>query len=367
MESDLDTWFLKNSSSSYSRIDFWCLGFFSYHLDSIRQDETDLINSINNLVRLKVISSKERTDLIIKFIKGNISKDKRYAILDSEFIFLKVLADKIDAFSNIEPVLCYLLGKKAVSDLSLIKKLNQEIGPRNSFSFNRNETFGDLLEKFLEEKIKLESENHKEKHKEEQEESCVICYGTKDENVVPLDTCIHAFHQSCLVPYFKTLAEDKKQAQCPICKKKLNNNQARFLKASFLDSPSKKIILDEPRYPPRENFNYQQIANQGNEEVQFANFECAVCTYINIAPKDHFRIFCTGCQMNFCANCKVIWHEDMSCKEFKKWGPDGFHECPDCKNQQAKVIGMTNYQCINCLKHFCTKCGKKYGYNHKCS
>lgn len=72
----------------------------------------------------------------------------------------------------------------------------------------------------------------------------------------------------------------------------------------------------------------------------------ANCEYMFFFEKDdEVRFQCLECKKEYCLNCRVDWHKDMSCKEFKISNTHSadddafmkfvkgkkFKQCPRCK------------------------------------
>jgi hypothetical protein len=100
------------------------------------------------------------------------------------------------------------------------------------------------------------------------------------------------------------------------------------------------------------------------------------------------------CKIHFCFNCKVPWHDGLTCDEYIKWkssqktqdAEQKFDEwksvsnvksCPDCKFVIQKNGGMFFYfyrnlpklgcnkmTCTNCGCSFCNVCGEKTETGH---
>ena len=82
---------------------------------------------------------------------------------------------------------------------------------------------------------------------------------------------------------------------------------------------------------------------------------------------------CPACKKNYCLRCKCEYHQNMSCKEYKKIANMGeedkrfmflvkgakFKQCPSCKFWVEKSDGCDHMTC-RCKYEFCYVCGGKY-------
>ncbi|KAF5176419.1 Rbr-type e3 ubiquitin transferase [Thalictrum thalictroides] len=85
---------------------------------------------------------------------------------------------------------------------------------------------------------------------------------------------------------------------------------------------------------------------------------------------------CMNCRRLFCAQCKVPWHGDLSCEDFKKLNEEDadavvvklaekkkWRRCPSCKFYVEKRDGCLHITC-RCGFQFCYACGATYTPNH---
>lgn len=89
--------------------------------------------------------------------------------------------------------------------------------------------------------------------------------------------------------------------------------------------------------------------------------------------EDEVRFECLECHKEYCLNCRVEWHKDMSCKEYKISSTTSeddekfisfvkgkkFKQCPKCKFWVEKNEGCDHMTC-KCKFEFCYKCGGVY-------
>ena len=91
---------------------------------------------------------------------------------------------------------------------------------------------------------------------------------------------------------------------------------------------------------------------------------------------------CPVCKRSSCAKCRVPWHSEFSCTEFrklktKKKGKEydkmatalakknNWKKCPKCKFLVERTYGCTHIRC-RCKYDFCYTCGAMWTLNHRC-
>uniref|UniRef100_A0A0A9D9S2 RBR-type E3 ubiquitin transferase n=1 Tax=Arundo donax TaxID=35708 RepID=A0A0A9D9S2_ARUDO len=92
---------------------------------------------------------------------------------------------------------------------------------------------------------------------------------------------------------------------------------------------------------------------------------------------------CPHCSRMFCAQCKVAWHDSITCEEFQRLGKDErgkddlllrkvaqtskWQRCPKCKMYVERTEGCVYIVC-RCRHCFCYLCGSPMTRgNHHCS
>ncbi|XP_041994224.1 probable E3 ubiquitin-protein ligase RNF217, partial [Salvia splendens] len=82
---------------------------------------------------------------------------------------------------------------------------------------------------------------------------------------------------------------------------------------------------------------------------------------------------CPHCGGLFCINCKVPWHSNMSCSDFKTGNPSSSNEkklkslatenlwrqCPKCSHMVSLSVGCYHIHC-RCGHEFCYTCGAEW-------
>ncbi|CAL9247572.1 unnamed protein product [Arabidopsis halleri] len=80
------------------------------------------------------------------------------------------------------------------------------------------------------------------------------------------------------------------------------------------------------------------------------------------STEDGVRRCCFKCRKPFCINCKVLWHSNLSCKEYKTLGQNPktiSRQCKKCQHMIKQTHKTTNITC-RCGYTFCFKCGAQW-------
>ncbi|KAL9293913.1 putative ribonuclease H domain, IBR domain, E3 ubiquitin ligase RBR family [Arabidopsis thaliana] len=80
------------------------------------------------------------------------------------------------------------------------------------------------------------------------------------------------------------------------------------------------------------------------------------------STEDGVRRCCFKCRKAFCINCKVLWHSDLSCKEYKTLGRNPktiSRQCKKCQHMIKLSHKTINVYC-RCVYSFCYTCGAQW-------
>jgi len=92
------------------------------------------------------------------------------------------------------------------------------------------------------------------------------------------------------------------------------------------------------------------------------------------------RVTCKnpGCELVFCYECRVAWHEGQTCEQFKAkmaavkpedevlsetYAKQNLQECPNCNIWVEKIDGCEYVQCFACHHEFCWDCLEPHDHN----
>jgi hypothetical protein len=83
------------------------------------------------------------------------------------------------------------------------------------------------------------------------------------------------------------------------------------------------------------------------------------------------KFSCPSCGYDRCVECKIDWHEGVTCDQYNQWredneqgdtrlneymGASGAKPCPKCGTGVVKSEGCNHMTC-RCHEHFCYVCG----------
>ncbi|CAH8267522.1 unnamed protein product [Arabidopsis lyrata] len=80
------------------------------------------------------------------------------------------------------------------------------------------------------------------------------------------------------------------------------------------------------------------------------------------STEDGVRRCCFKCRKPFCINCKVLWHSNLSCKEYKTLGLNPktiSRQCKKCQHMIKQTHKTINVTC-RCGYSFCYTCGAQW-------
>ena len=193
--------------------------------------------------------------------------------------------------------------------------------------------------------------------------SCEICYEQAPPNIM-LDTgaCTHRFCSDCMKQYLRTVLRTGTPypVTCPSCHEIMKEDKIN----SMLQTDLKL----------KEGFNAMMIKKFHIKQMRYcSNPKCAIpfdwdCseTDENKLEEYHVRVACPCCYHETCAKCRVEWHKDLTCRQWRKqektvklYESHGRMQCPDCGHLIERKSGCNHVVCI-CGCNFCHKCGSKY-------
>ena len=146
--------------------------------------------------------------------------------------------------------------------------------------------------------------------------NCKICmesYEMDDENddqeePFCLQQCENVFHAECLVTYLETQIKDSKlPLVCPDagCREEIADTDL-------------KELLSRELYVKYSHFALSQAVDQQND---ISWCPTADCKFAFVYEDDgngqqSAELHCPLCKTHYCLNCRVAYHEGMSCKEY---------------------------------------------------
>lgn len=217
--------------------------------------------------------------------------------------------------------------------------------------------------------ILLDKKENKIEKVQPQKMNCGICLDeTPIEDIYIMDECEHKFCKSCLCDYIKIKIKNGETdgILCPVltCRREIQIREMTHL-------VSKE---DMKKY---EEFSLKKALSQMPNITYCPNILCNDA--IQVIGNENHVMKCPSCKIIFCINCKVEYHEGMTCKEYeewkvkskesekiyKEWASKNTRQCPNCKVDIIKNKGCNHIKCIHCGQDFCWLCNQKINLKAK--
>ncbi|XP_076886420.1 E3 ubiquitin-protein ligase RSL1-like isoform X2 [Bidens hawaiensis] len=204
---------------------------------------------------------------------------------------------------------------------------------------------------------------------QEQLENCVICLDDKSvDQFFSSEGCTHRFCYSCI----KQHAEVKLlNGVLPKCPHEGCGNELRF-------ESCEKFL--NPKFTEMMRQRVKEESIPVTEKVNCPYPKCSALMSKTEALKlprlidEVGAITCYKCHGNFCINCRVPWHNDMNCAEYKRRNPtliveesklkslaarNLWRQCVKCKHMIELAAGCYHMTC-RCGYEFCYTCGAEW-------
>lgn len=180
---------------------------------------------------------------------------------------------------------------------------------------------------------------------------CEICAETKtSKEAFSINGCCHVYCNHCIALYVESKLQDNVvNIGCPVpqCRGLLEAEDCRSILAPEVFDRwgtalcEAVISLEEKFYCPFPDCSVLLIREGKDEDIRESN--------------------CPNCRRQFCALCRVPWHEDLPCEEFQKLNADErgredvmlrnlakqmmWKRCPNCGFYVAKTSGCMYMKC----------------------
>ncbi|CAF2124438.1 unnamed protein product [Brassica napus] len=202
-------------------------------------------------------------------------------------------------------------------------------------------------------------------------ETCSICI---DDNISAIqmfsvDICGHRFCSECVKRYIEAKLLEGNRLTCPHdgCHLELRYQSCVNLLTDELKKIWKQRIIEE--------------LIPVTERVYCPNPRCSALmsvkelSIIKSTEESGVRKLCVKCREPFCINCKVTWHKNISCDNYKILHPNSvandsklealanknmWRQCTKCQNMIELSEGCATVQC-RCGHSFCYRCGANAG------
>lgn len=186
------------------------------------------------------------------------------------------------------------------------------------------------------------AENSKGKRK--LKETCVICYEDTDvDQIFSVDGCLHRYCFSCMRQHVEVKLLNGMMAKCPYenCESEVSiETCGKILDPKLFDILCQRkreasITTAEKVYCP---YPRCSALMSKNEVLEYTN-----ASFVG-GEKSGARK-CVKCHLFFCINCRVPWHYNMTCYNYKRSKP---HTCTEDVMLDALAKRKLWRQCAKC-------------------
>ncbi|CAI2369937.1 unnamed protein product [Moneuplotes crassus] len=230
-----------------------------------------------------------------------------------------------------------------------------------------------LQENFGNEDAKIAPEMPVQKKKLDQQDppepvdnrlECGICYEKIELSEILFMDCAHSYCKDCIQGHINSKVEERVfPIKCPDenCAHTISDEELQEFLNSFQDYA--KVKMEETK-----------LSLEQSDEVYY-NCLTPDCKnqFVHSPDGEDYSYTCFFCHKSYCLRCKVEWHENFSCEEYRKYKGypeedrqfqkylDGtpFKQCPKCGHWVEKVSGCNHITC-RCKYEFCYICTAKH-------
>ncbi|XP_022730487.1 uncharacterized protein LOC111285345 [Durio zibethinus] len=204
-------------------------------------------------------------------------------------------------------------------------------------------------------------------------ETCVICFEDIDATqMFSVDGCFHRYCFPCMKQHVEVKLLNAMVASCPHegCNSEVTiDSCGKFLDPKLVEIISNRkkeasVAASEKVYCA---FPRCSALMSKNEVLQYTKTVCLGAEHSGARK-------CVKCHRFFCINCKVPWHYDMTCYDYKRSNPHStkedamlkslateklWRQCIKCKNMVELAEGCYHITC-RCGFEFCYTCGAQW-------
>ncbi|TYJ26559.1 hypothetical protein E1A91_A07G128100v1 [Gossypium mustelinum] len=199
-------------------------------------------------------------------------------------------------------------------------------------------------------------------------ETCVICLEDTDSgSMFSVDGCMHRYCFSCMKQHVEVKLLHGMVPKCPHegCKSELIVDSCRkFLTPKMIETLKQRMKEASIPVTERVYCPYPRCSTlmSRSEALEYSK-DALVGAERSGARK------CLKCHALFCINCKVPWHSDTTCQDYKRKNP-----LPPVEDLKLKSLARMNLwrQCVKCnhiielsegCYHMTCRCGYEFCYN----
>ncbi|TVU01335.1 hypothetical protein EJB05_53205, partial [Eragrostis curvula] len=274
----------------------------------------------------------------------------------------------------------YMLGVWRPTEQKLSDMINQALLVRKKFKQCEISLVAQsqvsYVVKLAREAIDVQIAKSRARNAMERRETCTICLEDADiTKVHAVEGCAHRFCFPCMKEHVKVKLLNGMLPGCPRhgCTTKLSVEGSKvFLSPPLLGimaqrirerqiHPSQKVYCPYPKCSAL--MSLSEVVHPMQES----------CSRYSVADAATLRK-CVKCRGSFCISCKVIWHDRMTCYEYKRRCPYArpedaklqnlaeqrlWRQCVKCKHMIELAEGCYHMTCV-CGYEFCYTCGKAW-------
>ncbi|XP_076915683.1 E3 ubiquitin-protein ligase RSL1-like [Bidens hawaiensis] len=204
---------------------------------------------------------------------------------------------------------------------------------------------------------------------QEQLENCVICFDDKSvDQFFSNEGCTHRFCHSCIKQHVEVKLLNGLLPKCPHdgCGNELRFESCeKFLNPKFTDMMRQRVKEESIPVTEKVYCPYPKCSALMSKAEVFK------------LPRligEVGAVTCYKCHGKFCINCRVPWHNDMNCAEYKIRNPrliveesklkslaarNLWRQCVKCKHMIELAAGCYHMTC-RCGYEFCYTCGAQW-------
>ncbi|KAL5711334.1 RBR-type E3 ubiquitin transferase [Ranunculus cassubicifolius] len=199
-------------------------------------------------------------------------------------------------------------------------------------------------------------------------ETCTICLeDTDNSQMFAIDTCLHRYCISCLKQHVQVKLHQAMVIRCPYegCNTQLDISICRkFSSSELIDLMEQRIKESAIPVTDRVYCPYPRCSKLMSKPE--------VLSYTKATELPAIR--CIKCHGVFCIGCKVPWHSNISCGEYKRVNPNptaedtklkslattrSWRQCTKCNDMIELAEGCYHITC-RCGYEFCYTCGAEW-------
>ncbi|XP_045462913.1 probable E3 ubiquitin-protein ligase RNF144A-A [Harmonia axyridis] len=193
---------------------------------------------------------------------------------------------------------------------------------------------------------------------------CKLCLAeVPSKDVYMIKQCNCSFCLECMTAYVKyEIAEGAYDISCP---------DARCPEQGILQQDEIKRLVGEEQFEKHKKYRLNREIEVDQSRTWCPRAGCeTVCTLCPSQPCLPQSVLCPTCTNNFCSNCKLEWHEGITCDQYSKqlaregkaeepgipFDSDLIKCCPMCNVPIEKDEGCAQMMCKRCKHVFCWYC-----------